>query len=156
MKVCSGCGSTKAEEQFYKHASMADGYMSKCKECAKNDVRVNRERRSEHYQAYDAERSMSPQRMALREKYRRTPKGRAAARRAADKYQSENPERYKANYSANNAVKAGKLFPLPCEECGETKVHAHHDDYARPLNVRWLCAEHHKQWHSDNGEGVNA
>ena len=45
---------------------------------------------------------------------------------------------------------------IKCEICGKEKTHAHHDDYDKPLNVRWLCAEHHRQWHAKYGEALNA
>ena len=35
----------------------------------------------------------------------------------------------------------------PCEVCGATKTVAHHDDYAKPLDVRWLCRSHHALLH---------
>jgi hypothetical protein len=35
----------------------------------------------------------------------------------------------------------------PCEVCGNQKAEAHHDDYSKLLEVRWLCDEHHKQHH---------
>ncbi|MFC3331681.1 hypothetical protein ACFOEM_04310 [Paenalcaligenes hominis] len=35
-----------------------------------------------------------------------------------------------------------------CEVCGKSKVDAHHDDYSKPLEVRWLCREHHMQHHA--------
>jgi len=56
----------------------------------------------------------------------------------------------------NNAIRNKKLFREPCEVCGIEKVDAHHDDYAKPLNVRWLCSEHHHQWHAKYGEALNA
>ena len=28
-------------------------------------------------------------------------------------------------------------------------VVAHHDDYSKPLDVRWLCRSHHMQLHAD-------
>ena len=35
-----------------------------------------------------------------------------------------------------------------CEDCGEPgPVQAHHDDYNRPLAVRWLCWPCHHRWH---------
>lgn len=42
------------------------------------------------------------------------------------------------------AVKSGKLIRQPCEVCGELKAEAHHDDYRKPLDVRWLCQRHHR------------
>ncbi len=45
------------------------------------------------------------------------------------------------------AIAAGKLLRQPCEVCGESKVDAHHDDYSKPLEVRWLCRLHHRQHH---------
>lgn len=45
------------------------------------------------------------------------------------------------------AIKKGALIQRPCEICGELKVDAHHDDYDRPLDVRWLCRKHHNEHH---------
>lgn len=44
-------------------------------------------------------------------------------------------------------IKAGKLIRQPCEVCKDVKVEAHHDDYAKPLEVRWLCKQHHVEHH---------
>lgn len=30
-----------------------------------------------------------------------------------------------------------------CDVCGCDDVQAHHDDYSKPLDIRWLCKEHH-------------
>jgi hypothetical protein len=50
------------------------------------------------------------------------------------------------------AISSGLLVPGPCEECGADAKRnaAHHDDYSRPLDVRWLCSTHHAAWHSAN------
>jgi len=35
----------------------------------------------------------------------------------------------------------------PCEVCGSEYTVAHHEDYSKPLEVRWLCREHHEILH---------
>jgi len=45
------------------------------------------------------------------------------------------------------AIKCGLLVRKPCEVCSEEKVDAHHDDYTKPLDVRWLCRKHHNEHH---------
>jgi hypothetical protein len=45
-------------------------------------------------------------------------------------------------------IKKGLLVRLPCEVCKTNeKVEAHHDDYTKPLEVRWLCRKHHQEHH---------
>jgi hypothetical protein len=56
------------------------------------------------------------------------------------------------------SISKGIIQRLPCELCGElgkfkdgrSNVQAHHDDYNRPLSVRWLCQKHHHEWHKTN------
>lgn len=45
------------------------------------------------------------------------------------------------------AIKAGKLVRQPCEGCGADNTEAHHDDYSKPLSVRWLCRTCHAAAH---------
>lgn len=53
------------------------------------------------------------------------------------------------------AIKNGILIPGSCEICGikgtmsdgRNKIQAHHDDYSKPLEVRWLCQTHHYEHH---------
>ena len=67
-------------------------------------------------------------------------------KRSMKKYPSER----KVRALAMRAIENGTLVRGVCEVCGSTKVDAHHDDYNKPLEVRWLCREHHLQWHSKN------
>lgn len=60
----------------------------------------------------------------------------------------ERAERKKARSLTRHAIDAGRLVRQPCEVCGEAKVQAHHDDYAKPLDVRWLCLKHHYEHHN--------
>jgi hypothetical protein len=59
-----------------------------------------------------------------------------------------------AGRAVSAAIKAGTLTRQPCEECG-AKAQAHHDDYAKPLDVRWLCRRHHRLWHNEHPSGVD-
>jgi hypothetical protein len=49
---------------------------------------------------------------------------------------------------ANVYQRRGVLKPQPCEVVGCRNVpQKHHDDYDRPLDVRWLCRPHHLALH---------
>lgn len=55
-----------------------------------------------------------------------------------------------AQQMVRNAMRAGSLVrPDRCEQCGRLcKPDAAHEDYARPLYVRWLCRACHRAWDS--------
>lgn len=55
------------------------------------------------------------------------------------------------------AIRNGELTrSLTCDACGLIRATwAHHDDYAKPLEVRWLCKPCHAEWHRLNGPGMN-
>ena len=59
-------------------------------------------------------------------------------------------QKKKARAKVNRAITSGKLLKQPCEVCGNKKADAHHDDYNKPLEVRWMCRSCHKKWHSNN------
>ena len=52
-----------------------------------------------------------------------------------------------ARDAVHYALKVGVIARAPCEVCGERRTEAHHDDYERPLDVRWLCPQHHREHH---------
>ena len=66
------------------------------------------------------------------------------------KYYSHNPEKCKARATINNAIAAGKLKRQPCSICNNLKAQAHHPDYSKPLEIIWLCRQHHKQLHRES------
>jgi len=70
-------------------------------------------------------------------------KARAARWRAAHR------EAVNAQAAARYAIKRGRLVRGVCVECGMAKVHAHHEDYSKPLEVVWLCSQHHRRRHMD-------
>lgn len=71
-----------------------------------------------------------------------------------------NPEKMAAQRQVKAAVKNGLLArPLVCERCHEDKghkIHGHHDDYSKPLDVMWLCPACHRRRHDEiNGRKVH-
>lgn len=56
--------------------------------------------------------------------------------------------KYAVRSITNKAIRNGILVRQSCEVCGTSeKVEAHHDDYNKPLEVRWLCRTHHDEHH---------
>lgn len=45
-------------------------------------------------------------------------------------------------------LNSGEITRQPCEVSGNPKTDARRDDYAAPLQVRWLCRQHHTRLHS--------
>lgn len=132
MKQCFKCRKVKPLDEFYRHPQMGDGYLGKCKDCTKRDTQLNYRVRLEQYHEYDRERYQEPVRRA--QSYHQTVKQRA-----------RHPEKARAYGAVSRAVRNGRLTRGPCEICGTTvKVEAHHTDYSKPLDVRWLCRTHHR------------
>jgi hypothetical protein len=138
-KTCRACGVEKPLSEYYANKGMADGHLNYCKECKRADSVRRRRDNLERIRKYDRARgSLNP------------PEYRA-------RYRAEYPQKYKAQTAVSNAVRDGRLAkPDQCEECDSTfRVEGHHDDYSKPLEVRWLCSVCHKKWHLENGEGIN-
>ena len=141
MKICFKCGEGKPLSEFYRHKQMADGHLNKCKSCSRKDVKENREKNIDYYREYDVKR------------------GNRQGYDYVRNYRNEFPMKYAAHTLIGNRVRDGKIKrPEACESCGcsSDSMHAHHDDYALPLLVRWLCPPCHSNWHKENGEGKNA
>lgn len=80
----------------------------------------------------------------------KTPPGRAAQKRDMQKrWRTKNGAARRFTYAA---IQLGILVRQPCEVCGAEKVHAHHTDYDKPLEVRWLCQQHHDAVHREESE----
>jgi hypothetical protein len=134
MKTCICCDLQKDPTDFYIHPEMADGRLNKCKVCCKNQSASRRSSKLETIREYDRDRAKSPKRMKHNSDN-------------TSRWRKENPEKWAAQILVNNYLRDGKLIKKSCEVCGSEKVHGHHDDYSKPLEVIWLCAEHHKQRH---------
>lgn len=147
MKLCFKCKAERPIEDFYRHPQMADGRLNKCKACTRADAVANRAAKAEYYRAFDRERAVLPHRIEARRAYSATDAGRASRRIANDHYASDNPLKRVAHNAVSNAIRGGRLAKQACEVCGDWNAEAHHDDYSRPLEVRWLCGRDHKAHH---------
>ena len=76
-------------------------------------------------------------------------------KRSTKKHIKKYPERRDARNKLNNAKNGGAITQQPCVVCGDNKVHAHHPDYSKPLDVVWLCQKHHVAVHSAKLEFPN-
>jgi hypothetical protein len=51
------------------------------------------------------------------------------------------------------ALKSGELVRGPCEQADygdcHGRIEGHHDDYSKPVDVRWLCSTHHRRLHAE-------
>jgi hypothetical protein len=74
----------------------------------------------------------------------------AEHRAVGSPFRQEELRRHRCHCRVNHALKKGWLKrPAHCEVfgCKVRRVVAHHDDYSKPLAVRWLCRGHHAEHH---------
>ena len=136
IKKCGACGEVKPSPEFHKRAASVDGLSARCKKCQRE---------------YDVARRDCPKRKAHRDSNRHRWAHKQTEYNSA--WRKRNPEKYAAHVALNNAVRDGKITKGVCAECGTADVEAHHDDYTKPLEVRWLCAKHHGVTRRIDGDG---
>ena len=146
MKTCFKCNTEKPYGEFYRHKAMADGYLNKCKECAKQDSHSNYLKKLKDPEWVEKElgRQREKSRKA-REKGASNPVSYSDKKRWANK----NKHKRNAHQKVKRAILNGNLFRMPCEICGVKETEAHHEDYSRPLHVTWLCKKHHNERHNE-------
>lgn len=150
-KVCVKCYEEKAPEMFIK------GH-NQCRKCHNAYLVIYRKTRSpivlEKRAAAQAVyyKKNREKIIAYGASFRKTEEGKKTWRRYKEKIKNNIDMRLKASVrdKTNYAVKIGILKKEPCGRCQSTGlVHAHHEDYSRPLNVVWLCPTHHKERHAE-------
>jgi len=149
-KWCRQCERDVRRADYYRHPRTADGLLAVCKSCHRANVKANREANADRYREYERGRANLPHRLEARAAYLQTPEGRQRSNEAKRRFTARYPFKKKASEMVNNAVRDGKIQRQPCEKCGNPKAQAHHDDYSKPLDVRWLCTAHHAEWHRHN------
>lgn len=143
---CTRCNQTKPWEDFPNVGRARPGAKrTRCRTCA-SAIEVERQAQN---------------RPAVRERYRRwytsdLDRHRASARRRSPNHNRQavpDPVKVRARSAVLTAMKAGTLLkPSVCSACGGApgRIEAHHPDYAKPLEVMWLCslchgAEHRRE-----------
>jgi hypothetical protein len=132
-RLCCLCKQELPLADFWKRT--ARGLSSACKRCAA-------ERWSTNYRK-DIESSRARSRAYAKSDPR------SVERQAANV--SKFPAKKRAHTAVYRAVKRGELVRPPgCSCCGDgNRVEAHHDDYAKPLDVLWLCTSCHRARHAE-------
>lgn len=100
---------------------------------------------------------LQERRAKARRYYRATADARRAYNRAWNRargypQQPYDPRKGPARQAVYRAVRKGLLTkPTICEACGQAtpsrRLHAHHHDYTKPLEVTWLCTFCHREQH---------
>ena len=142
---CVRCLETKNEDDFYANDRT-------CKTCRCALVRENRAQKVDYYREYDKGRGMLPHRVEARSAYQKTDAGKAAMQKSRKKWLDANEDKRAAHIILGNAVRDARIEkPESCSECGaaECRIHGHHDDYGKPLEVRWVCSRCHRKIHEE-------
>lgn len=140
MKSCSRCRKLKSASDFARNASEPDGLQRACRSCRTEIQRESRRRRADGA------------RVRARRYHARNA---TQARTRAANYKVANPEVALAHKLVSRAIVAGELQRASeCSLCGSSAfaIQAHHEDYSKPLAVRWLCAPCHKSLHIRQAE----
>lgn len=131
---------------------MKDGTVNKCKSCCKKQAKSLYNKNIKNKDWLKKERARCRERnirLEYSKKYKATTfkqKARIAVYRK--RWLEKNPEKRLAQQKVAKAIRQGVLKKQPCELCGlKKRIHAHHYDYSKPLDVQWLCSKHHRELH---------
>jgi len=132
MKPCSTCGEVKPLADFQVRRASKDGRTASCKVCLRlrDKERYNNDPSRKQY---------------CKDGRKRYP---LSAQKRHRRYIANHPEKRAAHIAVGNALRDGKIARKEhCEVCGSSKTEAHHHDYARQLDVWWLCNHCHRELH---------
>lgn len=161
-KICGKCQLELPLMLFPRNRSKSGGFDSRCKNCsrvaASTWYAANKDRAKSwkiEYYAKNREKLLVQMReysnlnkeilLKKQREYRAANASRIAEQQRLS--QQRYPEKHGARLLTQDAIRTGILSRQCCEKCGAEKTEAHHDDYSKPLQVRWLCHTHHAEHH---------
>lgn len=157
---CKGCWNEYCSLKRRERIEKDPEYLVK-KNAYLNDWREKNKEKIKEY----TKRSLEKNKDKINER-RRTPEKRKVINESVKNWRKNNPKRFAETEKirrkrdtpkelARNLVykhiMRGKMIRgSKCESCGmeEGKMEAHHDDYNKPLEVRWLCKICHRHEHN--------
>ena len=146
-KHCPKCDLSKPLDAFRRSRDRGDGRDGYCKACRRRYNVDNAATLSVSTKQYYQDNKMRER--AKSKAFRQTEIGKISMRKSARLYRERYPERAVATIAISCAVRFGRLIkPELCTECQEAKpLDGHHNDYSKPLDVRWLCRQCHTDHH---------
>lgn len=161
MKSCICCKKNFPLSDFYVHKQMGDGHLNKCKACVRKYARsrggLNSVREYNRNRPNAKERS---RKNCAREsaKYASDPDYRSMKARKLREYRRKHKDKSAAHAVIRRGLKNGKVVAKEfCERCNcDGKLHAHHEDYSKPLDVMWLCTSCHGKRHKELNEIIRS
>ena len=153
-RTCTKCKRELPISSFSKDRYRKDGLKPWCKSCANASMKAWRTRNREAFNK------------ASRDYYWENREVRLAYCRLARQKHKTRRKEYEAQYAARNkkarraktlvadAIRRGEIQrPKRCELCSKAdRLHGHHEDYDKPLDVIWLCPSCHNRLHNGHVE----
>lgn len=155
-KNCKEPNKPRNKENFGPDKRLKDGFQSQCRVCQSWHYKRNPEKYKRNKRSWTA----NPENRELQKETRKkwNDANIEKAREMRKEWEDKNKIKMKAHWAVRSAIKKGKLVrPYTCEKCGSIEpIQAHHDDYSKPLEVRWLCQPCHRKRHIEiDGDNKN-
>ena len=138
LKICTRCGRSLPITHFRAELRVRSGLQAACGECQNKTSADARRKYSARYAKAKLEWERAHPK--CKTEYRRTYRRRHSQARVCES-------------AVYVAVHMGRLTkPNFCEDCArqfpKDKIHGHHANYGKPLEVAWLCHQCHAKRHN--------